>query len=238
MNMIGTTRGGEPISIDLDRLIGAHMGIVANTGGGKSGLVRKLLEATHGQVQHIILDSEDEFYTLRERFDYVIAGGEGGDTPATVANAGQLATAALTHGFSLICQINDLGRDRQVEFIDTFLAAMISAPRDLWHPCLVVIDEAQRFGGDVLRKLTEAGRKRGFTAVYATQRLPKMEADVRGDINNWIMGRCGQKLDRTHVADQMGVKVAEVIGIGEREFFKIWEREFHFNLNPCIILSL
>lgn len=212
---------GEPLALDLERLIGSHMGIVANSGGGKSGLIRKLLEATHGHIQHIVLDSEDEFYTLRERHDYVIAGGDGGDTPATVENADQLPIAALTHGFSLICQINDLGRAGANEFIDRFLAAMIAAPRNLWHPCLVVIDEAQRFEADALRRLTEAGRKRGFTAVLATQRLPKLDANIRGDLNNWIMGRVGQALDRRTMADQLGMSTrgAELAKIEPRHFF-------------------
>lgn len=201
---IGTAQTGD-VALDVGALVGSHLGIVANSGGGKSGLLRKVLEATHGQIQHIILDSEDEFYTLRERFEYVIAGGEGGDAPAKPANAAELAVTALTHGFSLICQINDLGRDGAVEFVDRFLAAMISAPRELWRPCLIVIDEAQRFPPETLQQLTEAGRKRGFTAVIATQRLPKLNANIRGDINNWMMGRVGQALDKRHIADQLGM---------------------------------
>lgn len=211
------TAGESPLALDLERLIGSHLGIVANSGGGKSGLIRKLLEATHGHVQHIVLDSEDEFYTLRERHEYVIAGGDGGDTPATVDNAAQLALAALTHGFSLICQINDLGRAGANEFIDRFLTAMIAAPKELWRPCLVVIDEVQRFDETAIGKLTGEGRKRGFTAVLATQRLPKMDANVRGDLNNWIMGRVGQSLDRRNMADQLGMAPSEARALAQIE---------------------
>lgn len=215
--VLGAMTDGRELLLDLDKLIGSHMGIVANSGGGKSGLLRKLLEVTHGHIQHIIIDSEDEFYTLRERHEYVIAGGDEGDTPATVDNAADLAIAALTHGFSLICQINDLGRDGANEFLDRFNAALIKAPRELWHPCLVVIDEAQRFDDMALRRLTEAGRKRGFTAIVATQRLPKLDANVRGDLNNWIMGRVGQSLDRRNMADQLGMRPKEADGLTRME---------------------
>lgn len=219
--LIGTSDAGE-VRLDVGALVGSHLGIVANSGGGKSGLLRKVLEATHSHIQHIILDSEDEFYTLRERFDYVIAGGEGGDAPAAPGNAADLARAALTHGFSLICQINDLGRDGAAEFVDRFLAAMISAPRELWRPCLIVIDEAQRFPAETLQQLTEAGRKRGFTAVIATQRLPKLDANVRGDINNWMMGRVGQALDKRHIADQLGMtptQMRDALDLPTRSFW-------------------
>lgn len=216
MNALGTTGTGEPLTLDLDRLIGGHACIVANAGGGKSGLIRRILETTHGRVQHIILDIEDEFYTLRERFDYVIAGGDGGDVPATLANAEGLALAALTHGFSLIVQLNDLGADAP-EFVGQFLTAMIQAPRDLWHPALVVLDETQRFapqGGSTaatagVKALSAQGRKRGFTAIYASQRIAKIAADVRGDINNWMLGRVGQTIDRNTMADQLGFTARE-----------------------------
>jgi len=101
------TAGDAPLTLDLTALVGGHLGIVANSGGGKSGLLRKLLEITRGHIQQIVLDSEDEFYTLRQAGDYVIAGGDGGDAAATAANAGDLAIATLEHGFDLIAQIND-----------------------------------------------------------------------------------------------------------------------------------
>lgn len=213
------------ISIDLDALIGSHACAIANSGGGKSGLVRRLLETTHGAIQQIVLDPEDEFYTLRERFDYVIAGGEGGDIPATVEGAAGLALGALTHGFSLIVQLNDLdeidpldpNRNPRAEFVANFLSALIRAPRDLWHPCLVVVDEVQLFAPSegktpasaAVKQLTSRGRKRGFTAVLASQRISKISADVRGDINNWLLGRTGQTLDRNIMADQLGFTPAE-----------------------------
>lgn len=201
--IIGTTDTGD-MTVDVDRLIGSHLCVVANAGGGKSGKIRKLLEATHGLVQHIVIDIEDEFYTLRQNYDYVIAGGDDGDCPAKVENAAGLARAALTHGFSLIAQINDLGTADAGDFLHEFLESMLTAPRDLWRPCLIVIDEAQRYDQSIIQMLTERGRKRGFTAVLASQRLPKIDANVRGDINNWIMGRVGQSLDRRIMADQLG----------------------------------
>ena len=227
--IIGTAADGEAVTVDMDEVVGSHIGIIANSGGGKSGLVRRLLEETHGKIQHIVLDIEDDFYTLRERFDYVIAGGDGADIPATLHNPEKLALEALTHRFSLIVQLNDLGEDA-AEFVGRFLTAMISAPRALRGPCLVVVDEAHHFApsdGSTpasrgVKALTGQGRKRGFTAVIASQRLSKVSADVRGDLNNWMLGRVGQTLDRNLIADQLGFTAAEgraKLRMEKREFW-------------------
>jgi Helicase HerA, central domain len=220
--ILGTSVNDEGTQhLELDRLIGSHACIVANSGGGKSGLIRRLLEITHGQVQHIVLDIEDEFYTLREQFDYVIAGGDGADVPATVEGAADLAIATLTHGFSLVVQLNDLGSDAPT-FVGKFLEALIAAPRNLWHPALIVLDEAQRFAPQDgvtaatkgVKALTAQGRKRGFTAILASQRIAKINADVRGDVNNWMLGRVGQSLDRRTMADALGFAPSSAEGRG------------------------
>lgn len=230
--ILGTTAAGDELGIDLERLIGSHACIVANAGGGKSGLIRRLLEVTYGRVQHIVLDVEDEFYSLRERFDYVIAGGDGGDAPAPVESAASLARASLEHNFSLIVQLNDLGPAGTQAFVGRFLDALITSPRELWRPVLVVLDEAQRFapsGGERteathgVRALTGQGRKRGFTAILASQRIAKIDPNVRGDVNNWLLGRVGQAIDRNTMADALGFTAKEgrgrLPGLAPRSFW-------------------
>lgn len=201
------------LTLNLDALIGQHACIMAMSGGGKSGLIRKIVEAAHGGVQTIVLDPEDEFYTLREAFsDYLIAGGEGGDCPANVANASALATMLLETGMNAVIQLNDLHASEQEQFVAAFITTMMEAPRTLWHPALVVIDEAHRFApqegwaasGEAVRELTSRGRKRGFTAILATQRMAKINKNVTGDVTHWFIGRVGQATDRKVAADQLG----------------------------------
>lgn len=210
--ILGATSAGEEVHVNLSALIGSHACIVANSGGGKSGLIRRLVETVYGRVQIIMLDGEDEFYTLRERYSFVIAGGEGGDVPAKVTNAKDLAIGALTHGFSLICQLNDLGHAGAPQFILDFLTALVDSPRALWHPVLIVVDETQRYapriGSSVatagIQDLLSRGRKRGFTAVLAGTKLTDIDPSVRGGVNNWMFGRVGQALDRNTMADALG----------------------------------
>src|SRR5580700_9652481 len=52
-------------------LIGSRAIIQGASGAGKTYAIRRILESTHGRMQHFVLDVEDELFTLRERFDYV-----------------------------------------------------------------------------------------------------------------------------------------------------------------------
>ena len=80
----------KDISLDLDRLLETKLLVQANSGGGKSWLIRRIVEKAYGKVQIIILDPEGEFSTLREKFDFVLAGKEG-ETPAEPKSASMLA---------------------------------------------------------------------------------------------------------------------------------------------------
>jgi hypothetical protein len=215
---------GEPdVQIYLDRLIGNHACFMAMSGGGKSGLIRKTLEETHGHIQQIVLDPEDEFYTLREAFDdYLIAGGEGPDCPATLANAAALARMLLETGMNAVIQLNDLHSDDQERFVAIFIAEMMSAPRELWHPVLLVLDETHRFAPQdgyaassaAVKDLTSRGRKRGFTAILATQRMAKIDKNVTGDVTNWMIGLVGQAADKRVAAEQLGFSPSSAEGKG------------------------
>src|SRR3954463_622243 len=94
-------------SIDLPTLIDTRLLIQANSGGGKSWLLRRLLEQSHGKVQQIILDPEGEFSSLREKYDYILAGKEG-DTPADPRSAALLARRLLELNVSAIIDLYEL----------------------------------------------------------------------------------------------------------------------------------
>jgi DNA helicase HerA-like ATPase len=89
----------QSVSIDLPTLLDTRLLVQANSGGGKSWLLRRLLEQSHGKVQQIVIDLEGEFATLREQYDYVLAGKEG-DTPADPRSAGLLAKRLLERHFN------------------------------------------------------------------------------------------------------------------------------------------
>src|SRR6266576_5828106 len=84
----------QSVTLDLPTLLDTRLLVQANSGGGKSWLLRRLLEQSQGKVQQIVIDLEGEFATLREKYDYILAA-KGGDTPADPRSAALLARKIL-----------------------------------------------------------------------------------------------------------------------------------------------
>lgn len=216
--------------LNLDVLIESRLLVQANSGGGKSWLIRRLLEQSHGKVQQIVIDIEGEFSTLREKYEYVLVG-KGGDTPATVRSAALLARKLLELKVSAIIDLSELQHQERKQYVKLFLDSMIDAPKDLWNPCLVVIDEAHQFAPEqgesvaasAVIDLCTRGRKRGFCAVLATQRISKLAKDAAAECNNKIIGRASQDIDMKRAADELGFRTKEQMlslrSLGAGEFY-------------------
>lgn len=200
------------VSIDVQRLVETRLLLQANSGGGKSYALRKLCETTYGGPQQILIDVEGEFHSLREKYDYVLAGQKGGDCPADCKSAALLARRLLELNVSAIIDIYELGAQRQ-RFVKLFLESMMSAPRELWHPVLVIIDEAHMFcpekdkaeSAHAVIDLMTRGRKRGFCGVLATQRISKLSKDAAAECNNKLIGRCGLDIDMRRASAELGM---------------------------------
>lgn len=212
---LGKTLDGKALAIDVERLVVSRALIQANSGAGKSWAVRRLLEQTNGKVQQIVLDVEGEFYTLREKFDLILArAGEKDrrDCAAYPGNAAMLARKLLELHHSAVVDIFELKPPERFRFAKLFLDALMNSPRELWHPCLVVVDEAHMFcpektgaeSRDAVIDLMARGRKRGFCGVLATQRLSKLAKDAAAEANNKIIGRAALDVDMERAGDELG----------------------------------
>ncbi len=221
---------GDDVTCDPQRLVDTRLLIQANSGGGKSWAVRRLLEQTHGHVQHLVVDPEGEFSTLRERFDYVLAAPRGGDTVAEPRSAALLAEKLLTLGVSAVLDIFELKHDQRIRFVRLFLEALIDAPKTLWHPALIVVDEAHLFcpenakaeSASAVIDLATRGRKRGFCAALATQRISKLAKDAAAECNNKLIGRTSLDVDMKRAGDELGFAKADALALRqlrEGEFF-------------------
>lgn len=207
---------GADCSVDLVTLIASRLLIQANSGAGKSYLIRRLLEQTFGQVQHIVIDLEGEFSSLRESFDYLVAG-KGGDTPADPRTAALLAERLLELKASAIIDIYELKPHERILFVRRFVDALVNAPKELWHPVLIVVDEAHVFcpqsdeseSASAIKDLCTRGRKRGFCAVLATQRISKLHKDAAADCNNKLIGRAALDVDMKRAAQELGFTTRE-----------------------------
>lgn len=134
----------KPVKFDVAAFLRSRLLCCASSGGGKSWTLRRLLEQTHRIVQQIVIDLEDEFYTLREKHDYVL-GRPDGDFAVTVQSAELLARTLLETKVSAIISLAELPLHERPIFVKKFLNALVNAPRSLWHSVLVVVDEAHLF---------------------------------------------------------------------------------------------
>lgn len=166
--------GGARVEIDVDKLLRTELLIQAASGGGKSWVIRRLAEqAFQRQIPHVIIDPEDEFSSLRERFDFLLIGPDG-DAPADVRSAPLLARRILETGVSAVCSLFHLRWPDRQAWVAAFLEALVNAPKDLWRDLLVTLDEAHKFcpeqgrgeaaSTEAVSDLATLGRKRGFGA--------------------------------------------------------------------------
>lgn len=198
--------------IDLPKLLETKLLLQAQSGGGKSHALRRLLEQTAPHVQQLVIDTEGEFATLREKFEYIIAAPHGADAVATPDTAALLAKRLHESGVSAILDIYDLkAADRQL-FVKRFLDALMTIPRAQWHPVLLVIDEIQVYcpqtgltdASAAVIDIATRGRKRGLCLVGAMLRLSKLHKDCAAELQNKLIGRTGLDIDVKRAADELG----------------------------------
>jgi uncharacterized protein len=214
--VIGKSADNKNASFDLDTLLTTRLLIQANSGAGKSWLLRRLMEQLFGHVQVIAIDPEGEFSTLREKFDYVLVG-KGGETPAHLATAEHVAHKLLELRASAVCDIYETPAAERHIWVQKFLEALIDAPKKLWHPAVIIVDEAQMFcpekgesvAADAMVNLTTRGRKRGFCAVWATQRLANVNKDATSMLLNRLVGGTFEDVDIKRALDLLSVPSEE-----------------------------
>lgn len=205
--------------------------IQAASGYGKSYAARRLIEITAGHVQQFVIDPDGEFASLREKHDFVIAAAHDGDALAHPRTAALLVRRLLETGVSAVLDIYDLKAHERHSFVRTFLQTMVDAPKSLWRPVLVLLDEAHVFcpekgsseaAGAVIDMATR-GRKRGFGLVMATQRLSKLNKDAAAELLNKLIGMASLDVDVGRAADDLGMTKKEakaaLLDLNPGEFF-------------------
>jgi len=205
------------ILIDPLKLVETRALITAQSGGGKSWLMRKLLEMISGKVHQLVFDYEGEFVTLREKYPFALVAVEGGDIPLSVRYAGKLAETIMETNLSVIIDLYDLEPDDRILFVHEFIHALMNLRRDLYHPTLIYLDEidalcpqvGQTAASKDIRSLAARGRKRGLGMIPATQRLSKVHKDVAAECQNKFIGQTTLGIDVARAAEELGLSSKE-----------------------------
>jgi uncharacterized protein len=226
---IGQISGGHKLELDLPMLVDTRLLIQANSGGGKSWLLRLIAE--RAGIQTIVLDNEGEFASLREAVDVMLVGA-GGDLPANPRHAAPLARRLLEYKVSTVVDLYELKLADRRRFVRLFLESLIHLPRELWRPTLVILDEAhlycpERGSGEAesteaVVSLMSQGRKRGYAGIIATQRLSKLHKDAAAEANNVIIGRTWLDADQARAGDALGLSKTDRLklrDLGQGEFY-------------------
>ena len=203
---------GEDVHLDIKRLIKTRLLIQANSGGGKSWCARRIMEQTNKEVQQIIIDTEGEFSTLREKYDYLLVGPDG-EIPATHKTADLLPKKIMQMKISAIIDLSEMSKSEKCRYIKDFLESLLRLPREFWTPLLVFIDEAHDFAPEGTKGKAESkpavislcskGRKRKYCAVLMTQRGAKLDKDASAECNNKLTGLANVDIDRKKAAEDL-----------------------------------
>jgi hypothetical protein len=233
--------GKRPVHIDLDVLVRTRLLVQANSGGGKSWLLRRIAEQAFGKIQVLLLDRDGEYSTLREKYGYVLVG-KGGETPADPRSAALVARRLLELNASAVCDLYEMKLHERHRWVRLFLEALVDAPKELWHPVLVIVDEAHEFApekgageseaADAMISLATRGRKRGFAPIFATQRLGKLRKDAAAELTNILVGQTFMDIDRKRAAEALGIPRQEERKFGDE--MKVVEPGYFWALGRAI----
>jgi hypothetical protein len=222
--IIGTA-GRHNVGFDIPELLVSRLLVQASSGGGKSFLLRRLLEQGFGKVQEIVIDIAGEFASLREKFGFVLVG-EHGETPADIRSAGLVAEKLLELRASAVCDLYSLKPLQRHEWVRLFLTAVMNSPKRLWHPVLFVVDEAHKFcpekgegeseAKEMMLSLASDGRKYGFCAVFATQRLSKLDKSAASELTNVLIGPTFIDIDLQRACKALGIIPKEQAAFNEQ----------------------
>jgi len=219
---IGDLADGRPVSLDLGILAEQRLLVQGTSGSGKSGLLRRLLEQTHGLIPQVVIDVEGEFATLRREFpDYVLAAAEGGDVLAAPYTAKKLATWVNAHRANAILDVSEMDTRERIEFVRIYLDTLVNLPRKLWKPVLLVLDEAQEFAPEgsasasllAVERAALRGRKRGIILVAATPRISDLSKSVTSMLTNKLIGKTQQDIDVRRAANELGISSRDATNI-------------------------
>lgn len=204
----------KTVPVLLDDLIQTRLLLQADSGGGKSWAIRYIMEQTYSVVPQVIIDIEGEFSTLRERYPYVLVSAtEGeGDLRANPATAGPLCRKVAELGASVIIDLYDLDETDQQLFVANYAAELLSLPKELWTPSLVIIDEAERVAPEqgaavsksMVSSLVKRARKRRLGVILAAQNLSDLSKKAARSLHNKMIGLATLDTDIKRSAAELG----------------------------------
>ena len=201
---VGSGPGG-PFVIEANALVTGRTCVLGSSGSGKSYAVGVLCEELcRNEIPFAIVDTEGEHTGLKEKFETIWVGEEGGcDLTWEGLDVKDLAKQAPDIS-PLILDVSDLPNPR--EKVAEFVEALYATLTERRTPYLLVVEEADKFVpqygqrvpifGDVARR----GRKRGMGLMICSQRPSLVDKNVLSQCANQLIGKLVIQNDLQSVA--------------------------------------
>lgn len=190
---IGISEGNE-INIDAQKLATGRTCVIAQSGAGKSYLIAVLCEELlKNNVPFCIIDTEGEYFSLREKFKVLWIGGKNADINIENTNLEKLASMVIEGGIPMILDVSDVLDE--VKFVSEFTDHLYDVADKLRTPYLLMVEESDKFipqSKESIKKIEEIarrGRKRGLGLLLATQRPALVNKNVLAQCGNQLIGK-------------------------------------------------
>ncbi len=199
------------LSVDAQELVTGRTCVLAQSGAGKSYLIAVLCEkALQAGIPFVIIDTEGEYFSLKEKFQLLWVGGNEADLQLDRINLRQLAERVVREGVPLIFDVSQVLDEKAA--VAGFCQALYDAETRARTPYLLIVEEADKFapqitGKDertvatlrILEEIARRGRKRGLGMLIATQRPAMVNKNVLSQCGNQMIGKLTTENDLSAV---------------------------------------
>ena len=222
---IGSGRTGA-FTIDANLVVTGRTCVLGASGSGKSYAVGVLCEELcRNGVPFAIVDTEGEHSGLKEKFEAVWVGEEGGcDVSWENLDVADLARQAPDIS-PIIVDVSDVPSPR--EKVSAFVEALYQTLTERRTPYLLVVEEADKFIPQygqrvpIFAEVARRGRKRGMGLMICSQRPSLVDKNVLSQRGNQLIGKLIIQNDLKSVAQFFpgrGVP-KELTGLRAGQFF-------------------
>ena len=159
--------GNKDILIDAQELVTGRTCVIGQSGSGKSYTIAVLCEKLlQNNIAFCIVDTEGEYFSLKQKFQVLWAGGSQADVNIEQVDFQDLIEKSIKNNAPLILDVSESLEQRKV--VSEFSSKLYEIGSSLRQPYLLIVEEADKFVGqnkDSLKEIEEIskrGRKRGL----------------------------------------------------------------------------
>ena len=216
--------GNKDILIDAQELVTGRTCVIGQSGSGKSYTIAVLCEKLlQNNIAFCIVDTEGEYFSLKQKFQVLWAGGSQADVNIEQVDFQDLIEKSIKNNAPLILDVSESLEQRKV--VSEFSSKLYEIGSSLRQPYLLIVEEADKFVGqnkDSLKEIEEIskrGRKRGLGLLVATQRPSLVNKNVLSQCGNQLIGKLTTENDLKAVdlffADRKELELLPKLSVGE-----------------------